>query len=124
MNNTECPIIDTFSRSLIVSDSHFNSVSWLLYGSETWYKTYTNTDLLLAVNSIHLTRQLALRRCPKIHGVRSLIPYSTRSLAAPHAPGHYHKVRDCIGCFPILKKGHIGIVEKAKEISWIVVSGA
>ena len=87
MNNTECPIIDTFGRSLIVSDSHFNSVlfrRWMLYGCETWYKTYTNADLLLAVNSILLTRLQALRRtqmsentwCPKIHGVRSLIRHT------------------------------------------------
>ena len=67
MNNAECPIIDTFGRSLIVSDSHFNSVPfrrWMLYGSETRYKTYTNTDLLLTINSILLTRLQALRRCP------------------------------------------------------------
>ena len=51
----------------------------MLYGNETWCKIYTGTDLLLAANSILFTRLQALPRCPKIHGVGSLIPYSNSS---------------------------------------------
>ena len=37
--------------------------------NETWYKTYTGTDLLVAGNSILFTPLQALWRCPKKHGV-------------------------------------------------------
>ena len=69
MNNTDSPTVDTFGRSLMISDSQFNSVAFrrrILSGNETRYEMYTGTELLLADNSILCTHLQALRRCPII----------------------------------------------------------
>ena len=39
VNNTRCPIIDTFVQSLMFSDSHFNGMPlgrWMLCSNDTW----------------------------------------------------------------------------------------
>ena len=54
---------------------------WMLCGNKTWYKTYTDTDLLLHVNSTLVISSQTLQRRPKMHGVRSLI---TSSMSRMH----------------------------------------
>ena len=79
VNNTKCPIIHTFDRSFIHSDTHFNGVplrQYAVYRNETSQKTYTDNDLLLALNSTHVTRRYALQERPIIHCVRELMIYS------------------------------------------------
>ena len=66
-------------RSFMIFGCQFHRMAFRKYvicGNDTWWKTYSDTDLLLPVNSILFTRLKTLGMRPIIPDARKLILYS------------------------------------------------